>query len=174
MTKLARDLIPCGASACAGPVLGLLRCPPGPALHDTMNTAYCFAVDLPQPLPAALETLRAALAAEQMGVVSEFDVQATLKAKLGLESHPQRLLGVCSPKIAHMLLGAEPDIAALLPCGCGLSEATPGHTRVVLQDPRVIAAASGKPEVRAACELASAAVRRVADRLADTRLHAAT
>lgn len=134
-----------------------------------MNTAYCFALDLPQALPAALETLRAALAAEQMGVVSEVDVQATLKTKLGLDSHPQRLLGVCSPKIAHALLTAEPDIAALLPCGCGLSEVTPGRTRVVLQDPRVIAAASGKPEVRAACELASAAVRRVADRLADTQ-----
>ena len=61
-----------------------------------MNTAYCFALDLPQALPAALETLRAALAAEQMGVVSEVDVQATLKTKLGLDSHPQRLLGAVS------------------------------------------------------------------------------
>ncbi len=139
-----------------------------------MNTAYCLALDLPQALPAALETLRAALAAEQMGVVSEVDVQATLKDEMGLDSHPQRLLGLCSPKIAHALLSAEPDIAALLPCGCGLSEATPGNTRVVLQDPRVIAAASGKPEVRAACELASAALRRVVDRLADVRLQAAT
>lgn len=138
-----------------------------------MNTAYCFALDLPQALPAALDTLRAALATEQMGIVSEVDVQATLKTKLGLDSHPQRLLGVCSPKIAHALLTAEPDIAALLPCGCGLSEVTPGRTRVVLQDPRVIAAASGKPEVRAACELASAAVRRVADRLADIQCQAA-
>jgi uncharacterized protein (DUF302 family) len=79
-----------------------------------------------------------------MGVVSEVDVQATLKAKLGLDSHPQRLLGLCSPRMAHALLSAEPDIAALLPCGCGLSEATPGRTRIVLQDPRVIAAASGQ------------------------------
>ncbi len=139
-----------------------------------MKTAYCFAMDLPQSLPAALDTLRAALAAEQMGVVSEVDVQATLKAKLGLDSHPQRLLGVCSPQIAHALLTTEPDIAALLPCGCGLSEATPGHTRVVMQDPRVIAAASGNPAIRAACELASAAVRRVANRLAEATLqHAA-
>ena len=138
-----------------------------------MNTAYCFALDLPLPLPAALATLRAALAAEQMGVVSEVDVQATLKTKLGLESHPQRLLGVCSPRIVQAMLAAEPDIAALLPCGCGLSEPTPGLTRVVLQDPRVIAAASGRPEVRAACELASAALRRVADRLADAKLQPA-
>lgn len=131
-----------------------------------MHTPYAFAVDLPQPLPAAVETLRAALAAEQMGIVSEVDVQATLKAKLGLDSHPQKLLGICSPKVAHALMGAEPDIAALLPCGGGAAEATPGRTRIVLQDPRVIAALSDNPEVRAACELAHATLRRVVDRLA--------
>jgi uncharacterized protein (DUF302 family) len=138
-----------------------------------MNTTYCFAMDLPQPLPAALETLRAALSAEQMGIVSEVDVQAMLKTRPGADGHPQRLLGVCSPRIVQAMLAAEPDIAALLPCGCGLSEPTPGVTRVVLQDPRVIAAASGRPEVRAACELASAALRRVADRLADAKLQPA-
>ena len=131
-----------------------------------MHTAYAFAINLPQPLAAAIETLRAALTAEQMGIVSEVDVQATLKNKLGLDSHPQKLLGICSPRVAHTLLTAEPDIAALLPCGGGAAETTPDHTRIVLQDPRVIAALSDHPEVRAACELAHAALRRVADRLA--------
>ena len=126
---------------------------------------YAFTVELEQPLPAAVETLRAALAAEQMGIVSEVDVQTTLKAKLGLDTHPQRLLGVCSPRVAHALTTAEPDIAALLPCGCGVSEPTPGRTRIALQDPRVIAALSESAEVRAACELARAALRRVVDRL---------
>jgi uncharacterized protein (DUF302 family) len=131
-----------------------------------MTPAYALTIDLPQPLAAAIESLRAALVAEQMGIVSEVDVQATLKAKLGLDTHPQTLLGVCSPKVAHALMGAEPDIAALLPCGCGVAEARPGRTRIVLQDPRVIAALSGNPAVRAACELAHAALRRVVDRLA--------
>jgi len=131
-----------------------------------MTTPYAFAVELDQPLPQAVETLRAALMAEQMGIVSEVDVQATLKAKLGLDTHPQKLLGVCSPQVAHALMGAEPDIAALLPCGCGVAEAQPGRTRIVLQDPRVIAALSSHPAVRAACEQAHAALRRVVDRLA--------
>jgi uncharacterized protein (DUF302 family) len=130
-----------------------------------MSTPYAFAVEIPQALPQAVETLRAALMAEQMGIVSEVDVQATLKAKLGLDTHPQKLLGVCSPKIAHALMGAEPDIAALLPCGCGAQEAEPGRTRIVLQDPRVIAALSTNADVRAACELAHATLRRVVDRL---------
>ncbi len=133
-----------------------------------MHTPYAFAIELPQPLGAAIESLRAALAAEQMGIVSEVDVQATLKTRLGLDSHPRKLLGICSPRIAHTLMTAEPDIAALLPCGGGAAEATPGCTRIVLQDPRVIAALSDNAEVRAACELAHAALRRVADRLAGT------
>ena len=57
------------------------------------------------------------------------------------------------------------DIAALLPCGCGVDESTPGRTRIVLQDPRVIAAQSDSAEVRAACEQARASLRRVVDRL---------
>ncbi|WP_341893062.1 DUF302 domain-containing protein [Variovorax sp. YR752] len=128
---------------------------------------YAFAIELAQPLGAAIERLRAALAAEQMGIVSEVDVQATLKAKLGLDSHPQKLIGVCSPGIAHALMGAEPDIAALLPCGCGVSEATAGRSRIVLQDPRVIALHSDNAAVHAACERAHAALQRVVQRLAD-------
>jgi uncharacterized protein (DUF302 family) len=131
-----------------------------------MITPYALTIELPVALPAALEQLRVALAAEQMGIVSEVDVQATLKSKLGLDVHPQRLLGVCSPKVAHALLTAEPDIAALLPCGCGVAESTPGRSRIALQDPRTIAAATDNADVRAACELARAALRRVIDRLA--------
>lgn len=130
-----------------------------------MATPYAIVIELPLPLPAAVDSLRAALAAEQMGIVSEVDVQAALKAKLGLDSHPQKLLGICSPRIAHSLIGAEPDIVALLPCGGGASEPVPGNTRIVLQDPRVIAALSDNTEVRAACEMASATLRRVVARL---------
>ena len=131
------------------------------------SPAYAFTAELAQPLPQALETLRAALAAEQMGIVSEVDMQATLKAKLGLDSPPQRLLGLCSPRIAHALVSAEPDIAALLPCGGSIAEPTPGRTRIVLQDPRVILQASGstQAEVRDALEQARTAVQRVAQRL---------
>lgn len=132
-----------------------------------MSTRYAFTVEVHQPLPGAIELLRAALTAEQMGIVSEVDVQATLKSKLGLDSHPRKLLGICSPTIAHALMSAEPDIAALLPCGCGVSEATPGRTRIALQDPSVIAAASDHPGVYAACKLAAETLQRVVARLID-------
>lgn len=132
-----------------------------------MTPAYALTIDLPQPLAAAIDSLRSALAAEQMGIVSEVDVQATLKAKLGLDSHPQKLLGICSPKVAHAILSAEPDMGAMLPCGCGVSETSPGMTRIALQDPAVIAAATDNAAVQAACELATAALQRVVARLAN-------
>jgi uncharacterized protein (DUF302 family) len=138
-----------------------------------MTTRYAFTVELSRPLPAAIEMLRAALSAEQMGIVSEVDVQATLKAKLGLDSHPQKLLGICSPKVAHALLSAEPDIGALLPCGCGVSESVPGRTRIALQDPSVIANLSDHPAVYAACQVAADALQRVAVRLASGMTHLA-
>jgi uncharacterized protein (DUF302 family) len=131
-----------------------------------MKTPYAFTIELPQPLPAAIDALRAALAAEQLGIVSEVDVQAMLHAKPGLTTPPHRLLGICSPKVTHALTSAEPDIGALLPCGCGIYEVAPGRARIALQDPRVIAALSDHAAVRAACELAHAALRRVVDRLA--------
>ena len=132
-----------------------------------MSSSYAFAITLAQPLPAAVETLRAVLAAEQLGIVSEVDMQATLKAKRGLDSAPQRLLGVCAPRVAHALVTAEPDMAALLPCGASAHEATPGQTRVLLQDPHVILPASGStsPAVHAALEGARAALLRVVARL---------
>lgn len=133
-----------------------------------MPPAHALTIDLPLPLAAAIETLRAALATEQMGIVSEVDVQTTLKAKLGLDSHPQKLLGICSPNVAHAILSAEPDMGAMLPCGCGVAEAQTGVTRIVLQDPAVIAEATDNPAVRAACELATAALQRVMARLANS------
>ncbi|KPF47632.1 hypothetical protein IP87_00925 [beta proteobacterium AAP121] len=133
-----------------------------------MKTTYAHAIELPLALGPAIETLRAALAAEQMGIVSEVDVQATLKNKLGLDNPPQKLLGICSPRVAHALLQAEPDIAALLPCGGGATEHSPGRTRLVLQDPMFIAAASTHPQVQAACTEAAEALQRVVTRLLRT------
>ena len=138
---------------------------PDPPMPDA------FTIDLPPPWPLATDApraaLAAALAAEQMGIVSEVDVQATLKAQMGLDSPPHRLLGICGPKVAPALLSAEPDIGALLRCGCGMSEPLRGHTRIALQDPSVIAAASDNADVHAACAVATAALQRVRARLAN-------
>ena len=108
---------------------------------------YAHTVDLPLPIDQAIEKLKATLAENKMGVVSEVDVQAIMKAKINHDIAPYRLLGVCSPGIARRVLEADQNAGALLPCGCCVYETAPGQTRIALQDPGVIAAAAGNAEI---------------------------
>lgn len=110
---------------------------------------YAHTVELALPIEQAIETLKAALAEAKMGVVSEVDVQAIMKAKINHDIPPYRLLGVCAPGIAKRVLEADRDAGALLPCGCCVYEAAPGVTRIALQDPAGIATLSGNADIAA-------------------------
>ncbi|AMA75113.1 MULTISPECIES: DUF302 domain-containing protein [Thermus] len=86
-------------------------------------------------LAEARARLEAALKEEGFGILTEIDVAATLKARLGLERPPYLILGACNPSLAAKALEAEPDIGLLLPCNAVLKEGPEG-VEVLLQDPR--------------------------------------
>ena len=89
---------------------------------------------IPAALPAVRTAVEAALKTEGFGVLTEIDMQATFKAKLGADHEGHRILGVCNPVIAKRALDLDRDIALLLPCTVTLREVA-GGTEVQILDP---------------------------------------
>lgn len=80
------------------------------------DTSYCNRVEAPGTFEEVLGRTRAALVEEGFGVLWEIDVQANLKARLGVNREPYVILGACNAHYARQALEAEPQLGALLPC----------------------------------------------------------
>ncbi len=78
--------------------------------------SYTLTTSLKQPIDAAIETLKSTLMTHKLGIVSEVNVQATIKNKLNEEIPPYRILGACNPGMAKKIIEAAPEAGALLPC----------------------------------------------------------
>lgn len=85
-------------------------------------------------LADAEAAVRAALADQGFGILTEIDVAATLRAKLGVDRAPLKILGACNPTLAHQALERDPSIALVLPCNVVL-EPTDRGTHVAAVDP---------------------------------------
>lgn len=97
--------------------------------------SYEFNTTLQGSFEEAIEKVRAVLLEEQLGVVSEINVQAIFKAKMDKEIAPYRIFGACNPKLAAQLLEAEPNAGTLLPCNFVMYETAPGQVVVSFMDP---------------------------------------
>lgn len=122
-----------------------------------MSYAISTAVD--QPFDATLTAVREALDAQGFGVLTEFDLAATLKAKLDVDVPRQVVLGACNPPLAHRALGAEPSIGLLLPCNVVVRAADAGRTVVEALDPDVMVDVTGNDALAAVAKEAGTRLR---------------
>ncbi|MBU6487013.1 MAG: DUF302 domain-containing protein [Burkholderiales bacterium] len=97
--------------------------------------SYYFAKTLTLPFDAAVQRVVDALKQEGFGVLTDIDVQSTLKAKIGVDFRRYRILGACNPAFAHRALEVEDKIGTMLPCNVIVQETADGRTEVAAVDP---------------------------------------
>jgi len=126
---------------------------------------YEFNVTLNQPFDQALETVKAALMEEKLGIVSEVDVQAVFKNKMDKDIPPYLILGACNPMLADRVLTAEPNSGTLLPCNFVVREAGENETVVSFMDPETVLNLSDSSELHAVGKEAKQKLLRVVEKL---------
>ena len=133
-----------------------------------MRTLLGMEVKLDVPFDVALARTREALQTEGFGVLTEVDLQAAFKEKLGRAFRPYVILGACNPPLAHTAVSADPEVGLLLPCNVTVEADSDGGSVVRLVDPERLlttAALDGSAIVGGVAKDAGERLRRVAGAL---------
>jgi uncharacterized protein (DUF302 family) len=135
--------------------------------HERRKTAmtYGFGTRMRGTFDETIGRVTAALKEEGFGILSDIDVQAAMREKLGLSVAKYRILGACNPPLAHRAMTAEPEIGLLLPCNVLVREVDDGVVSVSFIDPDTMTQLIHNPEVDAVAAEAKARLLRVRNRL---------
>jgi uncharacterized protein (DUF302 family) len=125
--------------------------------------SYGTHLTLDAPFAETVARVRAALAGQGFGVLTEIDVTATMRAKLGEQMEDYVILGACNPPSAHQALGIDRSLGLLLPCNVVVRAGSAG-TIVEALDPQVMVTLTGRPELK---PVADEVARRLAAALAE-------
>ena len=137
-----------------------------------MTEQLGYTVDVPLAFQAAVGATKDALKAEGFGVLTEIDLQAAFRDKLGEEFRPYAILGACSPPLAFAAVTADPAIGLLLPCNVTVEWVSDTQSRVRLVDPRAMLGAAPGGLSTALVDVATdahARIERVVQALRQTR-----
>lgn len=114
--------------------------------------SYYIAKTVSGPFDAVVADVTARLKAHGFGVLTDIDVQSTLKAKLGVDTPKYRILGACNPHFAHEALKIEDKLGVLLPCNVIVRETAARRVEVASVDPVAAMERTGNPALRSTAE----------------------
>lgn len=103
-----------------------------------MSSDFTLVTTIAAPFSQAVGIVRAALADQGFGIISEIDLAGTLKEKIGADMPAQVILGACRPQLAHEAIQAEPSIATVLPCNVVVRSVDENSCVVEAFDPAVM------------------------------------